>query len=109
MATQYLSYNIELFHGDQLYSFVYALNLFPVTQMERVYQHTLEVISQRLDKLPESDGSLSLAELITLYGLSSADNDVEFVYGVKAHERGWQGMRYVVHIYPVTVLDLIGK
>lgn len=103
VANQYLSYNIEVYDANELYTCVYSLNVFGITRLKRVYQHTLEVISQRFDKLEESDGSLSLAELTALYGLPSTDNDIQFSYEVNAHERGRLGMRYVVRIYPVTV------
>ena len=85
--TSYLSYALDVLDKQgSLYTHVFPTQLFPVYDIDLVYKHILEVISQKFDKLPESDGSLSLAELETFYmvnkdeGLSGMLNKTIFIY-----------------------------
>lgn len=65
----YLSYFLEVYKEGQLYTYVYPTTLFSYDDEVGVYKHLLEVISQKFDELPESDGSLSLSELESIYEL----------------------------------------
>lgn len=52
-----------------MFTYVYPTTLFRYDDEVGVYKHILEVISQKFDQLPESDGSLSISELESIYQL----------------------------------------
>ena len=69
---RYLSYFIEVYDtSGALYTYVFPRTLYGISELQGVYKHTLEVISQKFDCLADSDGSLSISQLEAIYNLNN--------------------------------------
>ena len=68
---KYLSYFVEVYKDNYLFTYVYPRTLFDYKDETGAYKSALEVISQKFDLIPESDGSLSLPQLEELYHLNN--------------------------------------